>query len=306
MKNRALPAFILLLLSTATAAGAADTPETLLIRQALNNDKFGMRRGIEHLDVALSAVAPNFVVYAGNNTLDPRGWQILHEDREAYAQTLSAKLTENQYDIERAIPHILVLEKKAVATTLDSGFVINRTTGSREFVKSARLWTFMKFDEEWLATAYVADIGEDTSGPRHPSIEDEEISVLLEEERQGWISGSASSIVAPLHETFTGLNGMSTHAPTSWASLFADPVSYEKWVSKRVRRTKYDIEREVVYVTVGPARKEALALTHDRISTGYEAGDAVHDLDRYALWTLSQRSGDWSVTNIVYDLGLTD
>ena len=307
MKRRCLHVITFLpLLIVGTAHGAADTPETLLIRQALNNDRFGLRRGIEHLDVALSAVAVDFVVYAGHNTLDPRGWQILHEDREAYATALSADLKTNQYNIERAVPHILVLEKKAVATTLDSGYVVNRQTGERQFIRSQRIWTFSKFDEEWLATSFVSDAGDTTAGPRHPSIEDTEISEILEENRDSWKSGSAGSIAGLVDESFTGYNGVAAFKPASWTILFADAATFEKWVTRRVDRTTYDMERQLLYTTVSPNRKEALAVTLDRVSTKYEAGQAVHELDRYVLWTLSRRSGSWKVTSALYDLGLAD
>ena len=307
MKNRQSLLLALLLVFIAAAAhGVADTPETLLIRQALNNDKFGIRRGIEHLDVALSAVAKDFVAYTGNNTLDPRGWQILHEDRDAYAAALSADLTAHQYDIERAVPHILVLEKKAVATTLDSGYVVDRQSGERRFVKSERFWTFMKFDEEWLATSFVDDMGDATAGPRHDSIEDADLLEVLKEDGDNWKSGSTGSIVGMLHEDFTGFNGVAAVTPASWTILFPDSAVFEKWLAKRMERTVYEIEREVLYTTVGPNGKEALALTLDHVTTNYDAGPVVHNLDRYVLWTFSRRSGRWQVTNALFDLGLTD
>ena len=79
----------LCMLFCALAAGAgfaAETPETLLIRQALSNDRFGHRRG--DLDLALSAFAEHCVVYEGNGSADPRAWSVLHESRTSFAEAL--------------------------------------------------------------------------------------------------------------------------------------------------------------------------------------------------------------------------
>jgi hypothetical protein len=73
------------------------------------------------------------------------------------------------------------------------------------------------------------------------------------------------------------------------------------------RPAQYSINREVLYTTVGENRKEALAVTLDHLSTGYEEfGPAIHQQNRYVLWTLSRRSGSWKITNMLYNLGLSD
>ncbi len=291
----------------ATAVRAAETPETVLIRQALNNDKFGLRRGIDYLDLALSAYAENFAAYVGHNTADPRGWSVLYEGKEAFARILEADLKANRYDMERAIPFILVREKKAIATTVDSGKVINRQTGASHPFKTQRLWTFIKIEEKWLATAFVQDIGDTTAGPRQPSMDAPEVQLILQREKEAWEDGNAGAILGLFDEEFIGYDGKDEHAPASWIILFSNALELEKWLGKRLKTAQYSINREVLYTTVGENRKEALAVTLDHLSTGYEEfGPAIHQQNRYVLWTLSRRSGSWKITNMLYNLGLSD
>ena len=294
------------LFPTTVCVEAADTPETILIRQSLNNDKFGLRRGADKIEVSLSACAEEFVTYDGNNTADPRGWVVLDEDREAYAQTLATKLNSYRYDIERSVPHIVVLETKAVATTLDSGFVIDRQTGDRTLFKSERVWFFEKFEDEWLATAFVEDYGDTTLGPRHKSIEDPELTELLQDESSGWEESSPNEILEQYDEDFTGLNGVGKFKPASWTVLFVDASDMGEWLSKRLQTARYRVVREILYTTVSKNRKEALAVTLDKVSTSYEAGPVTHELQRYAFWTMTRSGGSWKVTNVLVDLDLPE
>ena len=290
-----------------TAVNAADTPETLLIRQALNNDKFGLRRGIDHLDLALSAYTENFVAYAGNNTGDPRGWSVLHEGKENFAAALEADLKANRYDIDRTVPFVLVREKKAIVTTIDSGQVIDRQTGASRTLNAKRLWTFIKIEDKWLATAFVQDLGDSLDGTHQPSIDAPEIKDLLDREKEGWEDGSPGAIMGLFEEEFIGYDGTDTHAPATWTILFSNALELEKWLDKRLRKTQYTINREILYTTVGKNGQEALAVTFDRLSTGYgDIGTVTHQRDRYVLWTMSRRSGSWKITNMLYNLGLAD
>ena len=298
---------LLFAIVTAKVAHAADTPETLLIRQVLNNDRFAMRRGIEHLDLALSGYADNFVVYAGNNTGDPRGWSLLYENKETFADALEADLKANRFDITRAVPHILVGDKKAIVTTIDLGQVIDRQNGTIRELNSQRLWIFRKIEENWLATAFVQSLGNSLDGASQPSTDAPEIKNLLEREKAGWEDGSPASIIGLFDEEFIGYDGKDEHTPVSWAILFNNALEMEKWLEKRLRNTQYKINREILYATVGKNGQEALAVTSERVSTGYgEIGPVTHHRDRYVLWTMSRRSGSWKITNMLYNLGLTD
>ena len=144
--NKLIRLCILVAVFNIPALHAAETPETLLIRQSLGNDKFGHRRG--DVDLALSTYAENFVAYEGHNSADPRSWSVLHEDRAGFAQALATDLKTNRYDMERAVPFVLVLEKKAIATTLDSGQVVDLQSSAARPLKVQRLWTFSKTEEK--------------------------------------------------------------------------------------------------------------------------------------------------------------
>ena len=287
-----------------TAIHAAETPETLLIRRSLDNDKFGYRRG--DLELALSAYADNFVVYQGNNTADPRGWSVLHEDKEAFAQALATDFEKYRYEIERTVPLITVREKKAIAATLDSGLVINRQTEASQPLKVRCFWTFNKVEDEWLATALVHDLGDTTAGPHLDSADAAAIIDLLQREEEGWEQGDAGGIVDLFDAEFIGYDGVETSAPATWKILFSNAAELDKWLSKRLAHTTYKIDRKVLYTAVGKDDKEALALTREKLTTGYESGPVEHRKNRYVLWTLSQRSGSWKITNMLYNLGLPD
>ena len=305
--NKSLGFCLLLAIAASKVIHAADTPETLLIRQVLNNDRFAMRRGIEHLDLALSGYADNFVVYAGNNTGDPRGWSLLHENKETFAAAHETNLKTNRFDFIRTVPHILVGDKKAIVTTIDSGQVIDRQNGTIRELNSQRLWIFRKIEEAWLATAIVQSLGDSLDGASQPSAEAPEIKKLLEREKAGWEDGSPTSIIGLFDEEFIGYDGKDKHRPASWSILFNNALEMEKWLNKRLSNTLYKINREILYATVGANGQEALAVTSERVSTAYgEIGPVTHERDRYVLWTMSRSSGSWKITNMLYNLGLDD
>ena len=80
----------------------------------------------------------------------------------------------------------------------------------------------------------------------------------------------------------------------------------EKWLDKRLPYVQYDLDREVLHAALGPKGSEALAVTRETVAITHAKGPAKHSKDRYVLWTLSRRSGTWKVTNMLYDLGITE
>ena len=78
----------------------------------------------------------------------------------------------------------------------------------------------------------------------------------------------------------------------------------EQWLDKRLERTSYKVDRRVVFTSVDANQREALALTSEKLTTTYEKGDAAPSIDRYVLWTLSRRTGDWKITNMCYNIGI--
>lgn len=298
MKKTAL--FLALL---ALPALADETPETLLIRQALDSDKFGHRRG--EVDLALAAFAPRVVVYAGNRSADPRAWRVLHENREALERAVEQELRANRYDHERLVPYIHVRGRQALVTTLDSGQVVDRQTGESRPVRTERLWTFAKFEDKWLATGVVLDIGSELLPPAQGSAPAEIVRVLKEEE-EAWEKGSAGAIAGLFDENFIGGDGAGQLSPDKWVLLFSGAEELEKWLEKRLQRTRYAIDRQVVHAYLSPAGGEALALTREQVFATYEDGPATHRLERSVLWSLSRQSGSWKITGVFYRLGLPE
>ncbi|NKB65730.1 MAG: hypothetical protein GKR89_01595 [Candidatus Latescibacteria bacterium] len=298
--------FLLLLLAGALTwspqSQAAETPETVLIRRALDNVKFGYRRA--DLDLALSAFAPQVVVYEGNSNADPRGWTVRYESHDAFVQALTADLAQNQYELERSVPSIHVAGAKALVTTIDSGRVVNRQDKSSRPLYDRRLWTFVKQEDAWLATSFVQNLGDSTLAAQANAAADGPVAQILEEERKAWEDGRSGSITDHFDEDFSGYAGAAALAPASWTILFQDIETFKTWTDKRLQFTDYALQRQMLYAHVGSQGQEAIALTRDKVSTSYKNGPAAHAQDRYVLWTLSRRSGSWKITNMVYDIGL--
>jgi len=288
----------------ATSLHAAETPETILIRKSLNDDKFGRRRG--DVDLVLSAYAENIVVYEGNNTIDPKGWSVLYENLPAFKASIQEDLKIHRYELERTVPFILVREKKAIVTTQDSGRVINPQTGESSLLKTESFWFFSKIEDTWKATSFVHGIGDSTTigNVQLPSDSVPKILELFKREEQAWEDGSAGTIASLYSETFTGCDAIDKLGPASWKIIFASFEELEGWVSKRLNNTSYQIDREILYANLSKGNQEALALTRETVTTAYNSGPITHSIDRYVLWTLSREAGDWQITNMIFNFGL--
>lgn len=295
------PCLIALTLLPLVPALAQETPETLLIRQALDNDKFGRRRG--EVDLALSAFAPKLVVYAGGRSADPRAWQVLHEDLEGFRAAVGQELRGGRYEIERQVPYIHVRGKKAIATTLDSGQVVDRAGGAGRAYRSECLWFFEKVEDKWLVTALAQEIGNELPAPA-TGAQAGEIAEVLRDEEEGWEQGSAGGLAGLYDEGAAILDAGGLLRPEKWVLLLGAGEEIENWLARRLQRIRYQLDRQLVYTHVSPGGGEALALTRERLNGTYESGPASHQLERWVLWTLSRRSGSWKITNAVYGLGL--
>ena len=159
MQNAIFLLFVLLALPPfAAPSRAGETPETLLIRQALANDISGYRRA--DTELALKAYHPRFVAYEGHANGDPRAWTVLHENRDAFASQLAEDLSVQRYEVTRTVPFIAVRTTHAIATSVDSGRVVDRQTSEATPLVVHRFWTFFKEEDDWLATGMVADLGD--------------------------------------------------------------------------------------------------------------------------------------------------
>jgi|SaaInl7_200m_RNA_FD_contig_31_578042_length_1976_multi_19_in_0_out_0_2 hypothetical protein len=289
-----------LLLIAAICSG--ETPETILIRSTLGNDLSGHRRA--DADLVLSAYYEDFAGYQGNGNADPRAWSVLYEDLDGFTVALNKKLSTHRYETERTLPFIHVRGKKAMVTSIDSGKVVDRGTGEVRSIKTRRFWTLRKVEEEWLITGLVEALGDSAQVVPEADANADEIVKLLLREKQGWEDGDAGSISGLFDEEFIGYDGYGTIKPETWKIIFGGSEELEQWLDKRLERTSYKVDRRVVFTSVDANQREALALTSEKLTTTYEKGDAAPSIDRYVLWTLSRRTGDWKITNMCYNIGI--
>ena len=291
-------------LSLFISATWPETPETILIRRTLANDLSGYRRA--DADLVLSGYHEDFFTLQGNGNADPRGWSVLYENLDAFVADLGQKLAGNRYETERTLPFIYVRGKQAMITSLDSGQVVDRKGGDSIDIRVRRFWTLRKVEEEWLITSLVDNLGDSAVAVQPGGAKESEIVDLLQREEQAWENGSAGSITGLFDEQFIGYSGYGTIKPETWKIVFSNVEELEKWLDKRFQFTAYQLDREVIFTTVGADRRQALALTREQVRTTHEKGDVAHSMERYVLWTLSRRSGDWKITNMCYELGLAD
>ena len=287
-------------------ARAAETPETILIRKTIDNEKFAKRRG--NAEQMLESYGEHVAAYEANGTIDPRGWTVSHENRAALAQAFATQLQEKRFDFDRVMPFILVLtpqHEKAIATTVDSGVVIDNSTGISEPLLEERLWFFDKIEDEWLVSGFVQNLGDATTvGTTRPFDPVPELSELLEQEKEAWETGSAGSIAGLYNEKLAAYSGESEVKPAKWKIIFGDSEDWESWLTKRLGTAQYEIDRNVVYADLGASGQEAVAVTRETVTTKYDKGPVEHSLDRYVLWLASRKSGSWKINQVFYDVGL--
>ena len=268
----------------------------------LSNDISGYRRGAAEL--ALGGYGKHFVSYLGHQNGDPRAWTVHIESRDALAEQMADDIRTSRYEVARTVPHILVRSAHAIATSIDSGQVVDRESGTASPVYTRRLWTFRKTENDWHATAVIDGLG-DTLLPATAG-SDGTIIEVLQREAQAWEEGNTSGIIGLFDEHFTGYDGRSNFDPHTWTIAFSGAEEMEKWLDKRLPYVQYDLDREVLHAAIGAKGSEAVAVTRESVAVTHSKGPAKHIKERYVLWTLSRRSGTWKVTNMLYDLGITD
>lgn len=297
--KRLAPMAALALLLPAIPSRAAETAETVLIRQTLEKDRSGLRRGDAELVAA--AVADNFVHYDARGYMDPAGWTIPEVGVSAYTKALEADLAARRYDISRTVTLLHVYTDKAFVTTVDSGWVQDRASGERQVYASSCLWLFRKYDEEWLATALISDLGDTTAGPYEgaASPPPEAIREMLGEEAAGWSDGSPGSVLGHFDEEFVAYDSYGSSNPAKLVIIFADLEEFDEWLTDRLQRVNYDVERRVVTATLSEGGDEAIAISDERVSVTHQLGTASSSRERRVVWMLSRRSGSWKVANML-------
>ena len=282
-----------------SAAPAAETPETILIRQALDADKFGRRRG--DAEMVRDILAERFVAYDAGGSADPRGWSVAHETREAYGQHVDTDLQGSRYAIERFVSFIHVRGANAFVTTVDSGQVAPRQGGDATPYKVKRMWFFTKTEDQWLSTGVVENIGDEAPDPAAPA---SEVSAWFAEEAAAWNDGDAGGLADLAAEGFVGYDGADLTDPAKWVILFSGNEEWEAWINRRLEHSSYDVQRTLLTAHIGPGGDEAVAVTRETVKTAHNGGPAAHTRQRHVLWTLNRSGGSWRVTHMLYNLGL--
>ena len=278
-------------------AGAAETAETVLIRQTLEKDRFGRRRG--DVDLIRSAHHEDLVVYGGNNLADPVGWTVQHEDPDSYIDALAKDLASRRYNIDRTVLFLTVLEHRAIGAVVDSGDVVDRSSGESLPFREKSLWSFEKVEDRWLAIALVQALGDSAAGrfegtPRS----DAEVVEFLKEEAAAWNSGDAGAITGSFAPEARIIDGVDKFDPLGWLIIFSGLPEYGDWLDSRLQLVDYELQREILHSYTGPTGTEALAVGRERLAARHRLGAAEHTTERLVLWTLSKRTGDWSITNL--------
>lgn len=283
---------------------AAETPETILIRQTLGTDLSGHRRS--DADLVLANYDENFVAYDAHGSTDPRAWTIKLEGRASFAGQLKTDLQKYRYETERTIPSIQVRADIATATTIDSGQIVDRQSGAARTIYEKRFWTLFKSEERWRATAVVIGLGDDAPVPAKKGANNGEISAVLQREKQGREGGDTAAITALFTEHFRGYDGRNSLNPAAWKLIFSGTEELEKNLAKRLPHVTYHIDRQILQTQVGAQGNEAVAITREKVSTQHARGEVQHAIDRYVMWTLSKRDGSWKITNMLYNFGQPD
>ena len=299
MKTTILSVTALLLLPMGSERAVGETAETVLIRQAIEKDRSGRRRG--DAELAASVCAEKFVAYAGNNLIDPVGWTVRHETPESYSASLAEELQQRRYDIRRTATFLHVWKNKAMVTSVDSGWVVDRASGEKSEYAATTFWMFHKDGEDWLVTGLVADLGDTTAGP-HPGTggaPEPAIVTLLEGEAAGWRNGDAAAILRCFDDEFTGYEGFFSSNPALWYIILEDAEEMEEWLDDRLPLVDYDLQRQVIHTSVSKGGTEALAVTREKVTASPTQGDVKHQLDRRVAWTLSRKTGAWKVTSMM-------
>jgi len=299
MKTASLFVAALLLLPMGLSRAGGETAETVLIRQAIEKDRTGRRRG--DAELATSVYAENFVAYAGHNLIDPVGWTVQHENPESYRASLGEVLQRTRYDIRRSVTFLHVWKEKAMVTTVDSGWVVDRASGGKSEYASTSFWMFHKDGEDWLVTGLIEALGDTTAGP-HPgtgAAPDADIAALLEEEAKGWRDGDATAILSCFGDDFTGYEGFFSSNPALWYIILENAEEMDEWLEDRLPLVDYELQRQVIHTSLNADGTEALAVTREQVTASPNQGDVKHRLDRRVVWTLSRKTGTWKVTNMM-------
>ena len=119
---------------------------------------------------------------------------------------------------------------------------------------------------------------------------DDVVRVLPQQAAQ-WNDGSRSGITSGLTEDAVIVDAYFSSNPAKWLIVFADREEIDEWLDDRLEVVDYSLERSVLHATVHG--DEAVAVTRDRVTATYAAGDARVTEDRCSTWLLTRSGGSW-------------
>lgn len=290
---RILPAVLLaVLLLPMQPLQAAETAETILIRQTLEKDRSGRRRG--DAELVLSAYDKDrFVAYDAGGSIDARNWSVLHDSRASVASALKTDLAQRRYDIHRAVVFMGVWKAKAFVTTVDSGAVIDVATGARTPFLQSQLWTFRKLDEEWRATGVIMSIDDGEDTPAQGQVVAKDVAAAVNAHAAAWSKDDRSGVLDGLDDEVVIVDSYFSANPAAWLIIFGDREEFDTWLGPRLKNVDYDIESSVLHAV--SRGDEAIAVSRTLVTATYASGDAKIVDDRVNTWLLSRSGGSWDV-----------
>jgi hypothetical protein len=295
---RLLPLLAAILLA-GPGSGRAETPETILIRATLANELAGHRRA--EPDLALAAYDADAVRLDGHGNADPRAWTYVADERDALAARLRQDLESYRYDVERTLPLIAVRGAQAMVISIDSGLVTDRRGVPQSTGSIRRWWLLRKVEKDWRIALQVDGLGDSLLAlPAGAGTVDAEVAAALAAEKRAWETADAGALAGVYDESLLGMDGVHTARPETWRLLFAGLDEWRLYLQRRLANVSYTLDRQVLYAQTSPGRRQAVALTSERLTTRLRAGDQVESLERQTLWLLVRRGGDWKVHTFCY------
>ena len=185
-----------------------------------------------------------------------------------------------------------------VATAIGNGAAVGINVESTDLVAGT-----LAVADRWLATSLVHALGDSAAGPFTGTPQSStEVEEFLKEETAAWNRGAAGVIAGSFDPECRIVDAVDAFDPAGWIILFSGLAEYADWLESRLQLVDYELEREILHSSVGPTGTEALAVGHERLSARHQLGTAQHAADRVVVWTLSKRTGDWLITDLILNV----
>jgi len=284
---------------------AAETTETIAIREVFAREATGWKRG--DVDLSISTYAPYFTGYYGAESEDPALWRVCLSDLDQLEARLTEEFAKMRYDIYRVPVYFHVIADKALVVTEESGTRKDRATGAEDVFAYINLWMFAKIEDRWKITGFVYRTSPDTVASETYDlfpVNDETgealpgpLASMLEKDTKGWRDASTGAITSLCTEEFTGYEGFGNSDIKLWQVTFSDTDILRAFYRKRFPRTRYEVSRSPVHFSI--SGDKALMVTEEEGAATHQATGMKRTFDRRTLWMLERKGGGWKVAGIV-------